>query len=1143
MSPASGHPFSVRLFGPFTLQIDGTPLARFATVQGRALLAYLLLRPDQFHAREKLADLFWPEHVPSKARQNLRQTLSRLRRDLSHNPDGFLVDRNTVRLSAELYDVDALRFQALIATCAAHSHRAVERCIACCTRLEEAVDLYRGELLAGLNIDASPDFEEWLLQRREYFHLQAVDALRTLLLHHQTLQDHASVRRFARRLIELDPYQESAHASLIEALAQMGETRAALDHYDRCVALLADELGVAPGDALVNLGQKLRLASPQENVGAPLVPSLSPAPRFHHFPATLTPFFGRQAEVAHIIERLADPNCRLLTVTGPGGIGKSRLIVEAARQISPLDFPDGLYFIPLAPLTESTSVAQAIAASLEIPLVEGIPARRQLLRELADKDLLLILDNFEHLMESIPLLLEILARAPGVSCLVSSRLALQVQAEWLLPLGGLTFPDVVEDSSQPQPHFFPYPTASQPATLATTPPFEDHSAVALFLDRARRVRPGFALDDANRTAILSICRLAQGMPLAISMAASGLAVHDAADIATRMARSLDLLRAPMRDLPPRHQSMRAAFAVSWDLLDSPAQRTLARLSVFHGGFDLAAAQAVTGASPLDMARLVTASLITHQADGRYSLHELLRQFAAERLAQIGLDNPARQAHSRYFLALLAEESTHLHAHGQPQAIRRLAPDLANLHAAWAAAAQDRDWPLVAESLQPYFQFLHVLGLGVQGLAQLEAASAVLEEYVGQAPAAMGPGAPLDLGQLWELLARLKLAEGRLLQNAAPFGRIEGLLQEALQFAGQMADAPQDLLGEIHLALTKLYNQQGQRRQAEEQMHQARRLLRDTDDHALQARLHLELATQIGEHGDTPQRRFYFEEAVRLAEASGDLVVEAITRRYLIHVQFRGGDFSQADHHLHRLLDNARLLQNPLAEAIALTHFAGYRFFMGDFPGMAAYDAQSLPLIWRVGAPLPMGRTFMRQGLAALYTGDLAAGIEIAEQALAHARDYRSLDVEGAVSTLLGRLRLAQQDLDGAWQAFARGAEIVHQEGRATDTISARLGQAAVRLAQGEPVKARSMIEPLLPEVFHTLLGFVPDRGFVYLQLFRILAANQDLRAEQLLRRALSHLTRIAATIADEHDHHSFWECVPDYRELRRLAEAAGVIPP
>lgn len=1133
--PSSDTPVSVRLFGPFELRIDGSLVPKFATAQGQALLAYLCLNPDP-HPREKLADLFWPEHLPARAGQNLRKTLSRMRGGLPSQPNGLQINRRTVQLLPRLYDVDALRFRALLDACAHHSHRAVERCAACCARLEEVVALYRGELLAGASNDDSPAFEEWLLLQRERFHRQVVDALQILIDYQSSLRAYESVRRLAQRLIELEPYQESAHAALIEALALLGDERAALAHYERCVALLADELGVAPGAELLHLGQSLhRQARSPDSTGG-LVQALSAPERFHHFPPVLTPFYGRQAETAHIVERLADPNCRLLTVTGPGGIGKSRLVVEAARQLNPLDFPDGVYFVSLAPLEQSGEVAQAIFTALDLPLAEGIPLQRQLLRGLADKHALLILDNFEHLLESAPLLLAILDRAPGVSCLLTSRLPLQVQAEWQFPLDGLEYPAEAVDDGPGQPY------AAQTAP-ADPRPWQAYSAVAFFLDRARRVRPAFVPNEAEQQAILAICRTVDGMPLALGMAAAWLAAHDVTAMAARLDRSLDLFAAPMRDLPPRHQSMRAAFAVSWDLLSGQAQTALTRLSIFRGSFDLAAAQTVAGCAPLILAQLVTAAFVSPVGEDRYTLHELLRQFAGEKLVQVGQGDGLRDVYSRYYLARLAGEAANLHAGGQPQAIERLRPDLPNLHGAWVVAAQDRSWGLVSDSLHPYAQFLLALGLGSRGIGQMEAASGMLAQEVAGARVEAGATDSSHAEGRRELLTRLKLAEGQLVQNAAPFAQSQAPLEESLRLVQQMTDPPAGLVGEVHLALATLYNQQGRRAQAQDHIDQAHALLRNADDYALRARLYLELASQAGQQGDQTQRRFYFEESVRVAERSGDLVVEGLTRRYLLHMEFRWGDFSRTERHLQRLLHCAQQVQNPVAEAIALTYFAGYYFCMGDFERMLAYEEKSLPLIWRVGAPLPMGRAFMRQGLHALYTGNLTGGIEIAERAIAHALEYKSLDVEAAASTLLGRIHLEQQEWDAARRAFARADEIVGQQGKATDYISARLGKAAVHLAWGETTGAREMIEPFVAEALHTDLGFVADRGFVYLQLFRILDANRDPRSGQLLEQALANLNRIAATIPDETYRRSFWEAVPEYRELRRLGQARGLSRP
>jgi predicted ATPase len=839
----------------------------------------------------------------------------------------------------------------------------------------------------------------------------------------------------------------------------------------------------------------------------------------HHFPNFLVPFFGRQQEIARIMARLADPQCRIFTVTGPGGTGKSRLLVEAVQHLNPLNYPDGLYFVPLAPISNPEEMIRAIAEAVSIPLVEGVKIKPQLLRGLSSLRLLLVLDNFEHLMDAAPLVLEILEKAPGVTCLVSSRQPLQLQAEWLLPLSGLDYPT---ESAEPQ--------------------IEQYSAVAFFLDRARRVRPEFEPSSADYRSILEICRLVDGMPLAITMAAAWLSVYDCAAIAAQIGKNLDFFAVPLRDLPLRHQSMRATFEVSWRLLPPSAQQTLARLSVFHGAFTYAAAQTVVAASPLDLVRLVTHSLLTRVAADRYSLHELLRQFAAEKLAELKQIEAIRCAHTRYYLALLAAEEREMVGAGQLQAIERLHADLPNLRAAWLAAGADRQWATVQQSLKAFERYWLATGRQVEGQNLLAAVAAHLADDLNLSPVAYatnGHDASLSLGQRRELLTRIRLAQGLFAHAYAPLQEAIDVVQVALGLA-ETADAiSADLVGEIHLALSWLYHHQGHRARVEDHLNEAYARLHTSADAALQSRLYQELSGLAGQKGDQTQRRAHLERAVVLAEESGDLAVDFTARRHLAHMQIRWGDFSRVRHHIDRLLHNAQQVKNVLIEAQALSLYAGYYFYVGDFERMAVYNAQAYPLLQKVGGVQHLAIYQMRQGLHALFVGDFGAAIRIAHQSIDFARIYHHRDLEALSSVLLGRAQTQIGAFEAGWDSFEQAIQVWDTHGRSMEYQTALLGQASILLAQGKVNAALERIEPYLPIILTGDLGIVVDYGHVYADAYRILHAAADPRVGDLLARAYTVLTRVVNTIPDADLRHSFWQNNPSHRFI--LAQQPHVL--
>ena len=381
-------------------------------------------------------------------------------------------------------------------------------------------------------------------------------------------------------------------------------------------------------------------------------------------PIQATPFVGRQAELARIAQLLATPVSRLVTLVGPGGIGKTRLAIEAARQQVAL-FPDGVYFVPLAPVESPHVLASVIAEALSVSLAGSETASTQLVRAVRDKKLLLVLDNFEHLLEGTGLLTDLL-NAPNLKLVVTSRERLNLQEEWVEEVAGLAYPS---------------------GRLTDSP--EAYAAVELFVQRAQQVQAGFSLAD-NTQAVVEICQRVEGMPLGLELAATWLRVMPCQEIAPQIERSLDFLTTAVRNVPERHRSVRAVLDHSWNLLSEAERQVLARLSIFRGGFDLEAADRVAGATLPVLASLADKSLIRFSTSGRYDLHELLRQYLADRL---GLADPGEVGaltgrHLEFFAALADTAEAHLYGPEQETWFDRLEVEHDNLRAALAWSLRD-----------------------------------------------------------------------------------------------------------------------------------------------------------------------------------------------------------------------------------------------------------------------------------------------------------------------------------------------------------------------------------------------------------------------------------------------------------------------
>ncbi|MFL7810886.1 MAG: tetratricopeptide repeat protein, partial [Anaerolineae bacterium] len=351
----------------------------------------------------------------------------------------------------------------------------------------------------------------------------------------------------------------------------------------------------------------------------------------------LTPYVGRERELAEIAARLADPDCRLLTLVGPGGSGKTRLALQFAMQAPGERFPDGVHFVPMAPLHTADSVVRAIAQGIRLSLHAGADPRRQLLVYLRDKQMLVVVDNIEHLIglpggegdgpdqgESVEILLEALRQAPGIRLLVTSRIRLSASGEQVLAVPGMDCP--AQDLTGFPPDSHRRDSHRQPVRSVL-----EHSAVQLYLQQASRIRPGYEPDEEALAQIGRICRLVEGMPLAIVLAAAWSDVLSPGEIASELEQSITFLRGDLRDLPQRHRSMVATFDASWSMLGEAERDAFAAVSVFSGGCTREAVEVVAGANLEILRSLVRKSFLTRDEHGRYQVHELLRQYAEDKL--------------------------------------------------------------------------------------------------------------------------------------------------------------------------------------------------------------------------------------------------------------------------------------------------------------------------------------------------------------------------------------------------------------------------------------------------------------------------------------------------------------------------------
>jgi predicted ATPase/DNA-binding SARP family transcriptional activator len=861
--------YAITCLGAFQVRHDTTPITHFRGAKVQALLAYLAIEADRPHSRGMLAGLFWPELPDADALRNLSQALVRLRAALPDGDDPVRATRSEVQWRAGAAVVDVTDFLLL-----ARSTKPAD--------LERAAALYQGELLAGFSLPDCEAFEEWLLLQRERTREQALAVLQRLAEHHLAAGRAGEAAATASRQLALDPWREAAYRQLMRAHALNGDRAAALAAFARCVEALGEALGVAPDDETARLAERIRAGDPTL-AAAP--ESRAPAPvRANTLPAPLTPLLGREAELARL-RGLASTDARVVTLLGAGGVGKSRLALEVARALQP-HFSDEVWWVSLTGVQASedatlqiATIVGAIAAALGLVMESQRTPLDALAEHLRDRTALLVLDNCEHLAEIGSVARGLLEAAPALRLLATSREPLGISGEVLLRLGGLAVPanDVADPGA--------------------------HAAVRLFLDRARRRAPGWGESPAELAGALRLCRLLDGLPLGIELAGSWVEHYSADEIADALQSDLDFLAARTRDVPDRHRSLRAVFEYTWHLLTQSEQRALARLSVFHGSFDRPAALAIADASAATLVQLVDKSLLRQTGVGRYALHELLRQFAAERL---GADPEAASLsgrHAAYYLALAEQAVPELTGLGQATWIPRLEAEHDNLRAAlaWARAQPDPDAEVrLAGALGRFWLLRGYIGEGREWV----------ENALARADASHGP-----------IVTRARLCEagGMMLNAQGDRARGERLWEQSIACYREAGDK----LGEVNalIMLAGVAYDYAELPRAAAIWGTCADLARAIDHPGPLVRSLGNLGAAWYYMGDLERASTYLEEALGIARRAGRVDSVAVQLTNLGNVTRRMGDTQRAHALLKEALELKVGLNDPRQIAVTLESIA------------------------------------------------------------------------------------------------------------------------------------------------------------------------------------------------------------------------------
>ena len=859
-----------------------------------ALLVYLAVEAPNMHRRDALASLLWPDQPRENARHSLRQALTTLRRVLKEPSGGasFVVsegDSVGFRAGGDAR-TDIAEFTGLLDACAAHAHRQLETCVPCAHRQEQAIRLYQGELCAGASFGDSEELESWLHVHRERLHRRAMGAFTTLVAHHEANGRLDEARRIVERQLELDPWRESAHRALMRLLYHLNERAAALQQYEKCVQLLEEELGLEPEPETVELYEQIR-AGPAAGPGAAIA-ARKAAPD-----EPLTPLIGRDEDIARIADLVTQAECRLLTLTGPGGIGKTRLALRVAAEVNE-SFAQGACVVALAPVRSVDLLAPTIAEALGASHQGRGDPIHHLVNLLRERQKLLVLDSMEHLLDGSAMIAGLLARAPELRILATSRERLGLQAEWVYPVGGLAVP--ADDADAP----------------------EEAASVRLFLEGLRRVRPHIPVRDDERPTIGAICRLVEGMPLAIELAAAWASTLTIPDIEREIEQSIDFLEIPLRDVPARHRSMRAVFDQSWELLAPEEQSVFQRLSMFRGGFSREAAEYVAGSTLPLLSALVNKSFLRPEPHGRYSVHDLLRQYAERQLAHHQREElRARDRYSRYFLSYIADREAALTGRDQKEALAEITAEIANIRHAWRIAIDMQMKEPINHAVHGLWLFYVLRGWMREG-----------EAAFGDVVTAFSPAG--DDGQhglrIDPLLAKALTRQGGFASGLGNYGPAAERIRQGIAMLRALDDRREVALGLNFLAAAN--HMLGNETEEESLLAESLTLFRQVEDPWGEAYVLSDIAMLAHAHGDAEQADAFSQESRRLLRQINDVRGLAFAAQYLGMLALDRGDRDAARRFHEEALALRRESEDQWGIATSLAHLGETLRAEGDLDG-------------------------------------------------------------------------------------------------------------------------------------------------------------------------------------------------------------------
>jgi len=835
-----------------------------------------------------------------------------------------------------------------------------------------------------------------------------MEVLYYLLAYHERSGEVKRAIELAYRQVDIEPWREETHRDLMRLLALDGQRSAALAQYKTCQLVLEEELNAEPTAETSALYRRIA-----ESDGRP--PLNHTRAGIDYLPPAPGPLIGREVESAELADLIADPACRLVTLVGPGGIGKTHLALQTAVDHVGL-FCDGVFFVPLAALDTAEHLVPTLATVLNYRFHDATDPEQQLSDFMREKELLLVLDNLEHLLAAVDFLARVLNHAPGVTLLVTSRERLNLREEWVYELEGLDYP-----------------------AEGWFGDWDECSSVALFVERAQRVARRFELTEQQVPFVTRICQLVEGMPLAVELAAAWMRLRTPEEVAVDIERNLDTLSSSASNVPTRHASLRATFEHSWRLLTTEEQFSLGNLSVFRGGFDESAAGQVAGTLSATLIALVDKSLVRRNGSGRYDLHRLMHQFVNEKLNI----NPQQQqaianAYKDYFADFLQQQELQLRGARQTEALVAIAAEIDNIRAAWRQALAQNDTAAIGRSLTSLGMFYLIRGWHREGAEALRQAIQTLPE----------DGIVLAVALAWH---------GRFLHQLGEYTQAQQSLEKSLEML-RLSSARRENAFSLYALADLCYHATSEYDQARKHYQESLALYQQLGDAYGEAQCLDGLGDIAIRQGDFDQARQFYEQGLALRRQIGDQWGISVSLGSLGGLAGRQGAFDDAQRWFEESLALGRELGNSRGIAASLHNLSTLAYIREEYAEAKRLRLETLTICRQIGYRWGIASALKSLGDVAGRMGDYDEARQLLQESLdilAETGDRRSqaftLNSLGTVTLLLN----LDQEALGFFQQALAAALAIQEPALALDVL---LSVAQIKSQSGEMPQALELLE-------------------------------------------------------------------------------------